>query len=94
MVFSIKVGFLLDGGMSLRGTVIIDQKSIIRHISANDLSVGRNVEEYYRLVEAFQYADKHGEVCPASWRPGDSTMVPTHESEKTKDYWEKVHSNK
>jgi len=85
-------GVLLDGGVSLRGTFIIDGKSILRHIGMNDLPVGRNVDEVYRLVQGYQYADSHGEVCPASWKPGDATMVPNHDDKKTQNYWQNVHA--
>ncbi|EGR29584.1 peroxiredoxin 2, putative [Ichthyophthirius multifiliis] len=87
-------GVLLDSGIALRGTFIIDGKKVLRHSSINDLPVGRNVEEYLRLVQAFQYADQHGEVCPASWTPGSDTMKPNWESEKTSNYWKNVHANK
>jgi len=63
-----------SNGVALRGTFIIDDKGILRHMSVNDLPVGRNVDEVLRLVEAFQYTDKHGEVCPASWKKGAPTM--------------------
>lgn len=72
-----------DEGVSLRATYIIDTKGIVRHLSINDLPVGRNVSEYLRLVQAFQHADKFGEVCPASWVPGAKTMKPSHEEEMT-----------
>jgi alkyl hydroperoxide reductase subunit AhpC len=55
------------------------------------LPVGRNVEEFVRLVQAFQYADKHGEVCPAKWRPGSKTMKPDPHADLTKTYWEEEH---
>ncbi|XP_076037804.1 peroxiredoxin-4-like [Oratosquilla oratoria] len=42
----------------------------------NDLPVGRSVDETLRLVQAFQFTDKHGEVCPAGWKPGDDTIIP------------------
>jgi alkyl hydroperoxide reductase subunit AhpC len=48
--------------------------SAISDISINDLPVGRNVDEYLRLVEAFQFADEHGEVCPVNWKKGEKTM--------------------
>ena len=83
-----------DNGVAFRGTFIIDREGILRHISINDLPVGRNVDEILRLVQAFQYTDVHGEVCPAKWKPGDATMVPDHKSEKTGDYWEKEHDKK
>ncbi|TNV72335.1 hypothetical protein FGO68_gene10037 [Halteria grandinella] len=65
-----------DAGVALRATYIIDDKGVIRHISINDLPVGRNIDESLRLVQAFQYTDKYGEVCPAQWNPGDATMKP------------------
>ena len=48
----------------------------LRQITVNDLPVGRDVDESLRLVQAFQFTDKHGEVCPAGWKPGKATMVP------------------
>ena len=67
-------GVLLPDGMALRGAFIIDDKGILRQMTVNDLPVGRNAEEILRLVQAFQFTDKHGEVCPASWKPGKKTM--------------------
>ena len=52
----------------------MDNCGIVRHASVNDLAVGRNVDEVLRLVHAFQYTDKCGEVCPASWTPGSKTV--------------------
>ena len=57
-------------GAALRGLYIIDSNGIIRSIQINDAPVGRNVEETLRVIAAFQYADEHGEVCPANWKPG------------------------
>lgn len=68
-----------DAGVAYRATYIIDSKGILRHISISDLAVGRNVDETLRLVQAFQYTDKYGEVCPASWTPGTATMKPNDE---------------
>lgn len=65
-----------DVGVAYRATYIIDPKGIVRHSSINDLPVGRNPDEYLRLVKAFQYVDTHGEVCPANWQPGAKTMIP------------------
>ena len=42
----------------------------------NDLPVGRSLDETLRLVQAFMYTDKHGEVCPAGWTPGADTIIP------------------
>jgi peroxiredoxin (alkyl hydroperoxide reductase subunit C) len=61
-------------GEALRASFLIDPEGVVRQATINDLSVGRSVEEALRLAEAFQYADAHGEVCPANWRPGADTM--------------------
>ena len=74
-------------GVTMRATYIIDPNGVLRHMHCNDLPVGRNVPEVLRLVQAFQHADKYGEVCPASWNKGDPTMVPDADSQKTKDYF-------
>jgi alkyl hydroperoxide reductase subunit AhpC len=63
-----------DLGLALRATFIIDPKGIVRQVSTSDLGVGRNINEILRLVEAFQYNDKNGEVCPANWKKGQKTM--------------------
>jgi len=67
---------LLDAGIALRGLFIIDPKGVIRHATINDLPVGRNVDETIRVIEAFQFVEKHGEVCPANWKKGEATMKP------------------
>jgi alkyl hydroperoxide reductase subunit AhpC len=77
-----------DRGVAFRGTFIIDPNGILRHLSVNDLSAGRNVDEVLRLVQAYQFADKYGEVCPSKWRPGGKTMVPNPTDSKTKNYFE------
>ena len=69
-------GVLMEAGMALRGLFIIDDKDIIQHATINNLGVGRNVDEVLRLVEAFQYTAKHGEVCPAGWTAGSDSMKP------------------
>jgi alkyl hydroperoxide reductase subunit AhpC len=75
---------LLEGpGIALRGLFLIDDKNVIQHSTINNLSVGRNVEETLRLVEAYQYTAKHGEVCPANWSKGKDTMKPNTEGLKT-----------
>ncbi|XP_015522545.1 peroxiredoxin 1 [Neodiprion lecontei] len=65
-----------ESGIPFRGLFIIDDKQVLRQITINDLPVGRSVDETLRLVQAFQYTDKYGEVCPAGWKPGQKTMVP------------------
>ena len=81
-----------DSGVSFRATYIIDDKGILRHMSINDLPVGRNADEVIRLVEAFKHTDEYGEVCPASWKPGKATMHADPDSAKTNEYWEKEHA--
>ncbi|CAG2111877.1 unnamed protein product [Medioppia subpectinata] len=68
--------YLEDLGHTLRGLFIIDTKGVLRQITMNDLPVGRSVDETLRLVQAFQYTDQHGEVCPAGWKPGGATIIP------------------
>jgi peroxiredoxin (alkyl hydroperoxide reductase subunit C) len=65
-----------DAGLSLRGLFIIDGKGKLRQMTVNDLPVGRSVDETLRLIQAFQYTDTHGEVCPAGWKPGSASIVP------------------
>jgi peroxiredoxin (alkyl hydroperoxide reductase subunit C) len=77
-----------ESGVSFRGLFIIDGKQNLRQITVNDLPVGRSVDETLRLVQAFQYTDTHGEVCPANWRPGSKTMVA--DTEKSKAYFSTV----
>ncbi|RZF33676.1 hypothetical protein LSTR_LSTR007054 [Laodelphax striatellus] len=73
-------------GIPFRGLFIIDGKQIVRHITINDLPVGRSVDEALRVVQAFQFTDEHGEVCPANWKPGKKTMKP--DPKGAKDYFE------
>ncbi|CAK9795991.1 Peroxiredoxin 1 [Anthophora plagiata] len=65
-----------ESGVPFRGLFIIDDKQNLRQVTINDLPVGRSVDETLRLVQAFQFTDKHGEVCPAGWKPGKKTMKP------------------
>ncbi|KAK9404330.1 peroxiredoxin-1 [Crotalus adamanteus] len=76
-----------DEGISYRGLFIIDDKGILRQITINDLPVGRSVDETLRLVQAFQFTDKHGEVCPAGWQPGSDTIKP--DVKQSKEYFSK-----
>ncbi|KAL1497976.1 hypothetical protein ABEB36_008852 [Hypothenemus hampei] len=69
-------------GIDFRGLFIIDGKGILRQVTINDLPVGRSVDETIRLVQAFQFTDEHGEVCPAGWKPGTKTIKPSVEASK------------
>ena len=73
---------LMNDAVALRGTFIIDDKNIIQQATVNNLDVGRNVEETLRLVEAYQFAAKSGEVCPANWKKGADTMKPDTQGSK------------
>ena len=64
-----------DAGVALRGTFLIDLNGNVRHQVVNDLPLGRNVDEAIRMVEALQFHEEHGEVCPAGWNKGDDGMV-------------------
>lgn len=72
-------GVLVDDSVALRGLFLIDKDGIIRHAVINDLSLGRNVDEALRMVDALQFTEQHGEVCPANWKEGDDAMKPTAE---------------
>ena len=63
-----------DEGVSYRGLFLIDKEGIIRHQLVNDLPLGRNVDEAIRLVDALQFHEENGEVCPANWNKGDKSM--------------------
>ena len=85
-------GVLLDGGVALRGLFLIDKGGIVRHITINDLPIGRSVDEAVRVLDALQFFEKNGEVCPANWKPGAPTMKP--DPKGSKEYFQKVGSGK
>ncbi len=64
----------LPAGVALRGVFIIDKNGVVRSQIINDLPLGRNFDEVIRLVEALQFHEAHGEVCPAGWNKGDQGM--------------------
>lgn len=76
-----------DAGVALRGLFLIDTKDHIQHSTINNLPVGRNVEETLRLLAAYQFTEKHGEVCPANWAEGSDTMRP--DPVGSKEYFKK-----
>jgi len=72
---------LFDGAsVAYRGLFLIDKQGIVRHQVVNDLPLGRSVEEALRMVDALQFFEENGEVCPADWHPGDDAMDATAES--------------
>jgi len=65
--------------VAYRGLFLIDKEGIVRHQLVNDLPLGRNVDEALRMVDALQFVEENGEVCPANWNKGKSGMEATHE---------------
>jgi len=70
-------GVLSEGSVALRGLFLIDKEGVVRHALVNDLPLGRSVDEALRVLDALQYTEEHGEVCPANWREGEDAMTPT-----------------
>lgn len=68
-----------DGSVALRGTFLIDRQGIVRHAVINDLGLGRNIDDALRMVDALQYLEENGEVCPANWKKGEKGMRATPE---------------
>jgi len=64
-----------DAGVAFRGSFLIDKDGVVRHQVVNDLPLGRNVDEMLRMIDALQFHEEHGEVCPAGWNKGDKGMV-------------------
>jgi len=77
-------------GVALRGMFIIDPNGILRHITVNDLPIGRSVDEALRLIEAIRFVDEHGEVCPANWKKGQKTIKP--DPKGSLDYFHSTHN--
>lgn len=63
-----------EGGVAFRGAFLIDKDGLVRSQIVNDLPLGRNIDELLRLVEALQFHEEHGDVCPAGWQKGDKGM--------------------
>jgi peroxiredoxin (alkyl hydroperoxide reductase subunit C) len=63
-----------DGNVAFRGSFLIDKSGIVRHQVVNDLPLGRNIDEMIRMIDALQFTEEHGEVCPAGWKGGDKGM--------------------
>jgi peroxiredoxin (alkyl hydroperoxide reductase subunit C) len=63
-----------DDGIAFRGLFLINKDGIVEHVTINNLPLGRNVDEYIRLLDAMQFHAEHGEVCPANWKKGETGM--------------------
>lgn len=68
---------ILGGSIALRGLFLIDKRGFVRHQLVNDKPLGRSVEEALRMLDALQYFEQHGEVCPANWKPGKQGLKTT-----------------
>jgi len=66
-----------DGAVAFRGSFLIDKEGMVRHQVVNDLPLGRNIDEMLRMIDALQFTEEHGEVCPAGWKQGDKGMEAT-----------------
>ena len=66
-----------EAGVAMRASFLIDRDGVVQHQVVNNLPLGRNVDEMLRLVDALQFTEEHGEVCPAGWKSGDAGMKPT-----------------
>lgn len=65
---------LVNDAVAFRGTFLIDKNGVVRHQIVNDLPLGRNIDEAIRMVDALQFHEEHGEVCPAGWNKGKEGM--------------------
>jgi len=63
-----------EGGVAFRGSFLVDKSGVVRHQVVNDLPLGRNIDEMLRMVDALQFNEEHGEVCPAGWNKGKKGM--------------------
>ena len=68
-----------DGGVAFRGSFLIDRAGVVQHQVVNNLPLGRNIDEMLRMIDALQFTEEHGEVCPAGWAKGKAGMDATPE---------------
>lgn len=80
-----------EAGVAFRASFLIDEEGVVRHQIVNDLPLGRNIDEMLRLVDALNFHQEHGEVCPAGWKEGEEGMKA--DSKGVADYLSK-HSGK
>ena len=72
----------IGGGVTMRGSFLIDEDGTVRHAVLNDLPLGRNIDEMLRMVDALAFHTEHGEVCPAGWNTGDTAMTASDDGMK------------
>jgi len=75
-------GVLVNDAVALRGLFLIDKEGIVRHCVINDLPLARDVNEALRILDALQFLEKYGELCPANWHPGEDGVKPTQDGIK------------
>ncbi|HET9678944.1 MAG TPA: peroxiredoxin C [Gammaproteobacteria bacterium] len=80
-----------DGAVAFRGAFLIDKEGMVKHQVVNDLPLGRNIDELVRMVDALQFHEEHGEVCPAGWQKGQTGMKDNPEG--VADYLSKNAAN-
>lgn len=68
-----------DAGVAFRGSFLIDKSGVVQHQVVNNLPLGRNIDEMIRMVDALQFTEEHGEVCPAGWNKGKKGMTASPE---------------
>jgi len=68
-----------EEGVAMRASFLIDKEGVVQHQVVNNLPLGRNIDEMVRMVDALQFSEQYGEVCPAGWNKGDEGMKPTAE---------------
>ena len=67
-----------EAGQALRGTFVVSPQGFIKAYEVHDMGIGRNAEELLRKVQAAQFVEEHGDqVCPAKWKPGQETLIPS-----------------
>lgn len=74
---------VLGDNVTYRATYLIDEQGVVFHESVNHMPLGRNVDEYLRLIDAYTHVQNHGEVCPANWKEGEEAMSATREGVST-----------
>ncbi|MDA0691704.1 MAG: peroxiredoxin [Nitrospinae bacterium] len=78
---------LADFGVAFRGLFLIDKEGVVQHQLINNLPLGRNIDEALRMVDALQFHENNGEVCPANWKQGEGGMKP--DPKGSQEYFEK-----
>ena len=76
-------GVMHEAGIAFRGLFLIDKEGVVQHQVINNLPLGRNIDEALRMVDALQFHENNGEVCPANWKSGEDGMKPDPSGSKT-----------